>query len=161
MDVTQVGDPITIIHFAFGYINEDFTVSAKGVKEQFEKFKTMTGVKKVISFGGWAFSNEAPTTHIIRNAVKPANAVTFANSVYNFVVEHELDGVDFDWEYPGATDIDGADPGTPEDGKNYLEFLKLIKTRVGSSRTVAIAAPISYWYLRVCVIPLSHCSAAD
>jgi hypothetical protein len=55
MDVTQVKDPITIIHFAFGYIHEDFTVSAQGVEEQFEKFKQMTGVKKVISFSGWAF----------------------------------------------------------------------------------------------------------
>jgi GH18 family chitinase len=163
MDVTHVGDPITIIHFAFGYINEDFTVSAKGVEEQFKKFKAMTGVKKVISFGGWAFSNEAPTTHILRNAMKPANAATFALNVYKFVEANELDGVDFDWEYPGADDIDGADPGTPEDGKNYLEFLKLIKRRVGSEKTVAIAAPISYWYLRVCAIISfsSHSLAVD
>lgn len=149
MDVDKIDtDKFTTVHFAFGYINEDFTVSAEGVENQFKKFKKMTGVKKVISFGGWAFSNEAPTSSRMRNAVKPANAAAFATNVYNFVMDNNLDGVDFDWEYPGATDIDGSDPGTPEDGDNYLNFLTLVKRRFKSSKTVAIAAPSSYWYLR-------------
>jgi GH18 family chitinase len=149
MDADQINTKdFTVIHFAFGYINDDFTVSAKGVEEQFEKFKKLTDVKKIISFGGWAFSNDAPTNHIMRLAVKPANAPTFADNIYNFVMDNDLDGVDFDWEYPGATDIEGGDPGTPEDGPNYLNLLTMVKRRFQSSKTVAIAAPASYWYLR-------------
>ncbi|KAK4454184.1 killer toxin subunits alpha beta [Podospora aff. communis PSN243] len=147
MDVTEVKDPHTIIHFAFGWINEDFTVSTKGVEEQFEKFKKMTGIKKVISYGGWAFSNEAPTSHIIRQAVRPENAARFAENVAKFVIDNNLDGVDFDWEYPGADDILGSDPGTPVDGANYLAFFKMMKRRL-PGKTVSFASPASYWYLR-------------
>ncbi|KAK0620501.1 hypothetical protein B0T14DRAFT_586889 [Immersiella caudata] len=147
MDVTEVKAPHTIIHFAFGWINEDFTVSTKGVEEQFEKFKKMTGIKKIISYGGWAFSNDAPTSHIIRRAVRPENAARFADNVAKFVLDNNLDGVDFDWEYPGADDILGSDPGSPVDGPNYLAFFKIMKRRL-PGKTVSFAAPASYWYLR-------------
>lgn len=125
MDVTDVGDPHTHIHFAFGDITPDkFVPSAKGVEDQFAKLKTMKGIKRIISFGGWAFSNEPVTSFIMRNGVKPANRQAFAENIVKFVNDHGLDGVDFDWEYPGADDIDGADPGTANDGPNYLPFLK-------------------------------------
>ncbi|KAK3304982.1 uncharacterized protein B0T15DRAFT_502189 [Chaetomium strumarium] len=119
--------PHTIIHLAFGWINEDFTASVKDAEEQFEKFvKTGTKLKQVLSYGAWAFSNEHPTSHIIRRAVRPENRLVFATNVVDFVKTHSLAGVDFDWEYPGADDIEGADPGTTEDGNNYLEFLKMV-----------------------------------
>ncbi|KAM7221628.1 hypothetical protein V8F06_003019 [Rhypophila decipiens] len=149
MDVDEITEPHTIIHFAFGWINDDFSVSIKDVEEQFEKFVKMdTKVKKVISYGGWAFSNEHPTSHIIRQGVRPENRLAFATNIVNFVNKHNLDGVDFDWEYPGADDIKGADPGTEEDGKNYLEFMKMVKRRLPAGKTVSFAAPASYWYLR-------------
>ncbi|KAL2257800.1 hypothetical protein VTK26DRAFT_9157 [Humicola hyalothermophila] len=149
MDVDEIGDPHTIIHFAFGWVNEDFTVSVKDGEDQFDKFVKMdTKIKKVMSYGGWAFSNEGPTSHIIRQGVRPENRLAFANNVVDFVKKHNLDGVDFDWEYPGADDIEGSDPGTPEDGENYLEFLKMVKRRMPEGTTVSFAAPASYWYLR-------------
>jgi hypothetical protein len=151
MDVSEIPDKgYDIVHFSFGWISEDFQISAgPDVKEQFEKFvKLTTSYKKVISFGGWAFSNDAATSHIIRNGVKPENALKFATNVVNFVTANKLDGVDFDWEYPGATDIEGSQPGTEEDGKNYLAFLQLVKRRLPAGKTLAIAAPASYWYLK-------------
>ncbi|KAM7192236.1 hypothetical protein V8F20_008938 [Naviculisporaceae sp. PSN 640] len=149
MDVDEITEPHTIIHFAFGWVNQDFTVSVKDVEEQFEKFVNMkTSIKKIISYGGWAFSNEFPTSHIIRQAVRPENRLAFATNVVNFVTKHNLDGVDFDWEYPGADDIKGSDPGTKEDGANYLEFMKMVKRRLPSGKTLSFAAPASYWYLR-------------
>ncbi|KAM0339000.1 hypothetical protein ACHAPU_011101 [Fusarium lateritium] len=151
MDVSEIPDKgYDIVHFSFGWISEDFQISAgPDVKEQFDKFvKLQTSYKKVISFGGWAFSNDAATSHIIRNGVKPENAIKFATNIVNFVTANKLDGVDIDWEYPGATDIEGSQPGTEADGKNYLAFLQLVKRRLPSGKTLAIAAPASYWYLK-------------
>jgi chitinase len=34
--------------------------------------------------------------------MSPPNRKSFATNVAAFVAEHELDGVDFDWEYPGV-----------------------------------------------------------
>lgn len=107
-----------------------------------------TDLKKVISYGGWAFSNDAPTSHIIRRAVRPENRLTFANNIVDFVNKNNLDGVDFDWEYPGADDIEDSDKGTAEDGPNYLEFMKMVKRRLPAGKTLSFAAPASYWYLR-------------
>lgn len=151
MDVTETtktGKGYTHVHFAFANLTNDFQVSVSGVQEQWDKFLKLEGVKKVVAFGGWAFSNEPGTNHIIRNGVKPANRATFAANIVKFVNDNNLDGVDFDWEYPGATDIEGSDPGTPEDGPNYLRFLTTVKKSIGSGRTVSFAAPASYWYLK-------------
>lgn len=59
-----------------------------------------------------------------------------------------MDGVDFDWEYPGATDIPGIPPGSPEDGANYLEFLKMMRSALPPQYSISIAAPASFWYLQ-------------
>ncbi|RBQ71063.1 hypothetical protein VDGD_07000 [Verticillium dahliae] len=150
MDVETIPKENDIIHFAFGMIAEDFSIYiGPKEKEQFDKFvKLKSSFKKVLSFGGWAFSNEPATSHIFRNAVKPANSLRFATNVINFIAANGLDGVDFDWEYPGATDIDGSQPGSPDDGKNYLAFLGIVKRRMPQGKTIAIAAPASYWYLK-------------
>ncbi|KAL2829514.1 glycoside hydrolase superfamily [Aspergillus cavernicola] len=95
-------------------ISEDFVPNDNGVEEQFAKFVDMkdSGLKRVISFGGWAFSNEASTNHFIREGVKPENRETFSENIVKFVEVNELDGA------------------LPE------------------GKTIAIAAPASYWYLR-------------
>ena len=66
----------------------------------------------------------------------------------SFINDNNLDGVDFDWEYPGATDIKGSVPGNPSDGPNYLAFLQMVRNRLPTGKTLSIALPASYWYLR-------------
>lgn len=79
---------------------------------------------------------------------------------------HNLDGLDFDWEYSGvrttprvplfstltsliltiqAPDIPGIPPGGPNDGANYLEFLQMVKAILPAGKSLSIAAPASYW----------------
>ncbi|KAH7028766.1 uncharacterized protein B0I36DRAFT_349766 [Microdochium trichocladiopsis] len=153
MDVTQIDlSAITHIHFAFaGISSPDFKVTLdKDVQEQFDKFKNMDskGVKKILSFGGWSFSTDYDTAPIFGTSVSAANRQTFATNVVQFLKDNNLDGLDFDWEYPGATDIPGSVPGSPTDGANYLAFLQAVKSKLPVGKTVSIALPASYWYLR-------------
>lgn len=150
MDVTEIDEGLyTHIHFSFGTITDTFEINVKDVQEQFDKMVEWdTKLKKIISFGGWAFSTEPGTISVFRNGVKDGNREKFADNVVAFVNKHNLDGVDFDWEYPGADDIPGTTPGSPEDGPNYVKFLKLVRSKLAEAKSVSIAAPASYWYLR-------------
>lgn len=152
MDITQFDlETFTHIHFAFATISADFKVTMpEGVKEQFDKMVAMDskGVKKILSFGGWSFSTDYDTAPIFGSGVSSANREMFATNVVQFLKDNSLDGLDFDWEYPGATDIPDSVPGSPEDGANYLSFLESVKSKLPSGKTVSIALPASYWYLR-------------
>ncbi|PHH90082.1 hypothetical protein CDD83_4590 [Cordyceps sp. RAO-2017] len=149
MNVDQIDtEKYSHLHFAFAEVTRDFKVDISKVKEQFDMFKDMTGIKKIISFGGWDFSTQPGTFSILRDAVKPANREAFHRNLVAFVGEHNLDGIDLDWEYPGAPDIPEIPAGNPEDGLNYHEFLSLVKSTLGDSKSVSFAAPASYWYLK-------------
>lgn len=101
----------------------------------------------IFSFGGWSFSTDADTLPIFRQGVTPENRQLFATNVVKFINDNNLDGVDFDWEYPGAPDI-GNPPGSPWDGPNYMLFLQMVRKALPSGKTLSIAAPASYWYLK-------------
>ncbi|KXJ85657.1 hypothetical protein Micbo1qcDRAFT_127692 [Microdochium bolleyi] len=149
---SNVNKGYTIMHWAFAEINmNDFTVKIVDDFNQWDKFKALRDVKKVISFGGWAYSNEQPSYDNLRQAMSPANRKTFAANIASFLNKNNLDGVDFDWEYPGADDIPGTPAGSPSDGANYAKFLGVMKDNVPrgpNGKTISIAAPSSFWYLK-------------
>lgn len=138
----------THIHWAFLEIDEQtWKPIVKDPYKQWDGFKTRKA-KLVGSFGGWALSTDPNNYTIIREAIIN-HAEDFATNVAAFVKDEGIDGVDFDWEYPGATDIlvNGQPIGQEGDGEHYLRFLKLLKQRLGD-HLLSIAAPASYWYLK-------------
>ncbi|KAM7214665.1 hypothetical protein V8F06_009986 [Rhypophila decipiens] len=142
----------TYTHIHWGFLEIDPATWKPVIKDpynQWQHFKLLTNVRKIVSFGGWAYSTEPATYNIIRQAIIN-NRETFATNIANFLAEEKLDGVDIDWEYPGAPDIlvNGVPIGQPGDGVAYLRFLTALKSKVGSERTVSIAAPASYWYFK-------------
>ncbi|EMD69740.1 glycoside hydrolase family 18 protein [Bipolaris sorokiniana ND90Pr] len=90
----------------------------------------MKGPKRVLAFGG--------SYYIFREGVKPENLEVLANNLAKFINDHGLDGIDLDWEYPAAPDIPGIPSADRIDGKNYLEFLKLLCNKL----------PTSFWCLK-------------
>lgn len=44
--------------------------------------------------------------------------------------------------------VDGQPIGKKTDGIEYLKFLTDLKQRLGSGKSVSIAAPASFWYLK-------------
>ncbi|MBE3046704.1 hypothetical protein IMZ48_30065 [Candidatus Bathyarchaeota archaeon] len=106
MDATQIDPSFTHVHFAFGMISNEFEVyhEDEGAKFMFDQFKKVEGAKRIISFGGWVFSNERPYYHIFRDGVAtPENREKLATNLVNYVVDNDLDGVDIDWEYPSVS----------------------------------------------------------
>ncbi|KAF6803218.1 glycoside hydrolase family 18 protein [Colletotrichum sojae] len=152
MDASQIDtSAYTHVHFAFPNVTRgDFRVEITDplVQEQFGYFKKLEGVKKIVSLGGWDFSVLPGTFMILREAAQPANRDIFKRNIISFMNENNLDGIDLDWEYPGAPDIPDIPSDDPANGLNYYRLLASIKAEVGSSKSVSFAAPSSYWYLR-------------
>lgn len=86
----------THVHFAFANISTDFQIDVSGAQDEFDRFTAMSDVKRIISFGGWAFSTEPGTFRILREATKAANRDAFVNSMVAFVSSNGLDGIDID-----------------------------------------------------------------
>ncbi|KAI0968044.1 hypothetical protein F4678DRAFT_482748 [Xylaria arbuscula] len=152
MDAEQIDTSVyTHVHFAFATLSSDYEVLlGNGLSTyEFENFVALVhGPKRIITFGGWEFSTSSSTYQIFREAVTAANRVKVATNIVNFVNDNNLDGVDIDWEYPGAPDIPGIPPGSEEDGTNYLAFLVVLRNLLGTEKSISIAAASSYWYLK-------------
>ncbi|KAF2159058.1 glycoside hydrolase family 18 protein [Zasmidium cellare ATCC 36951] len=129
MAPSDIPDYYTHVHWAFSDITSSYEVDVSAYQDIVNQFLLTAGFRRILSFGGWAFSTDPSTTPIFRQG-------------------HNLDGVDFDWEYPGAPNIPGIPPGSPEDGANYLAFLKLMRAALPSDYTISIAALASYYYLK-------------
>lgn len=123
------------------------SVSINDTYKQLPDFLAL-GAKKIVSFGGWGYSTDPATYNALRAAMNPGNVDTFATNIANFVNSQGFDGVDIDWEYPGAPDIPGIPAGLATDGPNYLSFLRALRKKLATGKSLSIAAPASYWYLK-------------
>jgi hypothetical protein len=150
----------THMHWAFGDIDpKTWKPVVNDSAKQWEDFKKLPNMKRILSLGGWAYSTEPATYNIIREAII-TNRDTFAANLAKFVQDEGIDGIDIDWEYPGAPDImvGGQPIGKTTDGLDYLKFLIVLKKALGKEKSVSIAAPASYWYLKA--FPIDRIAAS-
>lgn len=92
----------THMHWAFADIDpKTWKPILKDPKQQWADFKALSNVKRILSFGGWAYSTEPATFNIIRSAIIN-NRKAFASNLAQFVKDEGIDGIDIDWEYPGV-----------------------------------------------------------
>ncbi|KAH6636435.1 glycoside hydrolase superfamily [Chaetomium tenue] len=144
MRADQIPSGYSHVHFSFAGITPNFTVDLSGATEQFQLFVKQTGFKKILAFGGWSDTNHATSPPIFHETVTNTNRLTFARSIVALVEQHHLDGVDFDWEYPGAVDLGGS----AGDGARYLTFLRIVRQLLPAGKTISLAAPASFFYLQ-------------
>jgi chitinase len=114
-------DKLTHINYAFANIKDGQVV--EGFARDAENFKLLADLRRahphlklLISVGGWTwsggFSDAVLTTDSRRR---------FVESAVRFVVRHDLDGFDVDWEYPGLRGLDN--PHRPEDKQNFTALM--------------------------------------
>ncbi|PPQ76922.1 hypothetical protein CVT26_001383 [Gymnopilus dilepis] len=107
--------------------------------------KGRPALKVYLSIGGWTF-NDPPNEHIFSNLVSSSsNTDTFIKSILSVLETYAFDGIDIDWEYPGAWDRGGI----PADKENYVTFMAAVKTAFAPRKYgLTFTAPSSYWYLQ-------------
>ncbi|KAI4634170.1 uncharacterized protein J4E87_001340 [Alternaria ethzedia] len=147
---------LTHLYFSFGYISPgtfDLVPMDDLSPDLFSQFtdvkKSNPGLKTVIALGGWTFNDNGTATQPVFSDMvsTAANRALFIKKLFAFMRQYAFDGVDFDWEYPGATDRGGK----PEDGKNFVTFLKELNEENDKQLmhyVVSFTVPTSFWYLR-------------
>lgn len=95
-------------------------------------------VDALVSIGGWTGSIYYST------AVGSAtNRTAFVKAVVGFVQKYKLDGIDFDWEYPGKEGM-GCNTKSTSDSANLLLFLEqLRKDPVGAKLRLTAAVGLA------------------
>lgn len=79
------------------------------------------GVKVLVSIGGWTWSKPFPVI-----AADPELRYRFAQECARLIREHDLDGIDIDWEYPGFS----RHSGSPSDRDNFTLLLKDLRSEL-------------------------------
>ena len=126
----EKANQITHINYAFANIKNGRIV--EGDSTDYETLKKLNDFKEInpdlkilISVGGWGWSGNFSDA-----VLTPESREVFANSAIDFMLRHEIDGVDLDWEYPG---LPGAgNTHRPEDKENFTAILKLIRSKMDS-----------------------------
>ncbi|KAK7732719.1 hypothetical protein SLS63_004974 [Diaporthe eres] len=150
---------LTHLYFSFASITPgDYSITGMKGDDQnlpewlFTNFTALKqknpALKTVIAIGGWTFNDPGPTQTVFSTMVSSAETrKAFIDNLMSFLREYSLDGVDFDWEYPGADDRGGVET----DGANFVKFLKELddaNNKQPIKYVVSFTAPTSYWYLQ-------------
>jgi chitinase len=124
---------ITHINYAFANIkNGRVVLGGDRDAEEIQKLLELKSVNKelkvLISVGGWSWSKNFSDAVLTEESRQ-----VFANSAVEFMLDHKIDGIDLDWEYPGqpgAGNIYSA-----ADKENFTLILKLIRSKLDSLST--------------------------
>lgn len=99
-----------------------------------DTFLLSQGVKALVSVGGWIGSKYFST-----NFATAENRTAFAQTCMDFISEYDLDGLDFDFEYPNRQGL-GCNTISANDTTNFLLFLQELRSLPGASDVQFTAA---------------------
>lgn len=108
------GDPLSVrypalthVVYAFGLVDATGTYRPVDAPEKLTAVAARAraaGVKTMISVGGW---NDGDTSALSTVSASPELTAAFVANTLALLDQYRLDGVDLDWEFPGATTADG------------------------------------------------------
>lgn len=103
---------LTHLNFAFAYITpSQYDIVPMDSRTPESMFTRVTSAKErnpklkvFVALGGWTFSDNGTDTQAVfpsLSKTRPARS-RFINNLISFMSQYGFDGVDIDWEYPGA-----------------------------------------------------------
>jgi len=145
-------DGFTHINFAFSFFDPstfEITSMDSNAASLYNRFTALKEKKNSlqawISVGGWSFTDPGPTQTAFSDMTSTkANRAKFINNLKQFMDTYGFDGIDLDWEYPGADDRGG----NSADSANYVLLAQDIRAAFGTRYGISMTLPTSYWYLQ-------------
>ena len=126
-------DKLTHINYAFANVIDGKVREGVG-REEHDKLnlallrtlKTKNpDLKILISVGGWTWSKGFSDA-----VLTPEGRKMFTSSAIDYLIRHDLDGLDFDWEYPALPGDNN--PYRPEDRENFVSMLQSVRQALDS-----------------------------
>ncbi|KAJ7473248.1 endochitinase [Mycena latifolia] len=114
-------DKYTHMVFAFAVTTPDpanISIDNSTLLTDFVAEARNNNVSPLLAIGGWTGSRYFST------AVTAEHRSRFVQAALGLVTQYGLDGIDFDWEYPGQQGI-GCNVVASDDSANFLAFLEL------------------------------------
>ncbi|KAJ4490896.1 glycoside hydrolase family 18 protein [Lentinula aciculospora] len=108
--------------------------SDEALLPQFVRTAHQNNVSASLSIGGWGGSQYFST-----NVGSAANRTAFVKTVTALATQYDLDGLDFDWEYPNRQGI-GCNTINNNDTTNFLSFLQELRQDSTGSKLILSAA---------------------
>ncbi len=142
---------LDIINLAFGHIEGGVVVSR--LEEVYTEFTRLRGInpslRVVLSIGGWSAGGFSEM------ASDEGSRQRFIESTLEHIEKYDLDGIDFDWEYP-CISIAGI-KALPEDKYNFTTLLresrKALEQHFTKPKLLTIAVAGDEYYI--------HCTEMD
>lgn len=123
---------LTHINYAFanvvdGRVVEDASMRSNAVNfEKLHRLKTINpDLSILVSVGGWTWSKGFSDA-----VLSESSRELFANTSIEYLKKFKLDGLDYDWEYPGQ--IGDNNPFRSEDKENFTLALKRVREKLDS-----------------------------
>lgn len=126
-------EKLTHINYAFANVADGMVTHMEGRAEKdslnFLKLQELKqrnpDLKIMVSIGGWTHSKGFSDAVLTPESRKKLTA-----SGIDFLLKYHLDGLDFDWEYPGYPGDNN--PYRPEDKENFVAMLKSFREALDS-----------------------------
>jgi chitinase len=119
---------VDVLNYAFGTLDEQGDIvlrsphAAKALSQLVALRKRNPQLRIVLSVGGWSAG------HFSEAALTDAARRRFADDAARLIEQHDLDGLDVDWEYP--TLPGGNISHRPEDRRNFSLLLEAARARL-------------------------------
>ncbi|KAF5510528.1 Chitotriosidase-1 [Colletotrichum siamense] len=143
----------THLFFSFAFIDPAAFTIATAHPDDVSLMKEFTDLSKDgnlqtwIAIGGFDMSNPEAATHKTWSEMVASkeNRAAFIASVKTYMDTHGFQGVDLDWEYPGAPERGG---NKLADTRNLALLVKEMRAAYGTAYGISLTLAPDYWYLR-------------